>query len=77
MSMENKVDEIQKDIGEIKVILAEQHVSLKHHIKRTDLLEKKLEPIDTHIKMVNGALKLVGFIGICATIAEAIHQLMR
>lgn len=39
-SIENKVDTIQKSIHSIDITLAEQHVSLKEHMRRTSLLEK-------------------------------------
>jgi len=38
--IEQKVDEVQKSISNIDVTLAEQHVSLKEHMRRTDLLER-------------------------------------
>ena len=57
----DKIDTIQKDIGQIKIILAEQHISLKEHIRRTELLETALKPIEKHVAMTQGALKLIGF----------------
>lgn len=35
----NDIKEIQKDIGEIKVSQARMEQDIKHHIKRTDLLQ--------------------------------------
>jgi hypothetical protein len=41
--MEVKIDEIQRDIADIKVTLAVNTVSLQDHMKRTELLETKIE----------------------------------
>lgn len=35
--------QMAKDIGEIKVILARQEESLRHHIRRTELAEENIE----------------------------------
>lgn len=41
--VEEKIDQIQRDVSEIKVTLAVNTASLQTHIKRTDLLETKVE----------------------------------
>ena len=58
--MLNKQDRMNDDIGEIKV-------SLKYHIKRTNLLEESIEllrkdvkPIERYVTIINGILKLIG-----------------
>lgn len=62
-----KLDMINDRLGSIDVTLAKQHESLEHHIKRTDILENELKPLREHVAVVNGGMKLIGFIG--ATIA--------
>lgn len=63
---EEKLDKIVDKIADIDKTLAAQHESLKLHIKRSDLLEEHLElfrnqisPIEKHVSMVNGGLKLI------------------
>lgn len=61
-----------EDVSEIKVVLAENTTSLKEHIRRTELLEKKEEQLDSRIKPlevnqamwagVNKALVILGLI---------------
>lgn len=63
---ENKLDKIAEDIHEIKITLAKQHVSLAEHIRRTELLEDKLEPLERRSHMITGVL---AFIGLIATLA--------
>jgi hypothetical protein len=68
--MENNVDKrLEKIEGKIDIIVEKIHSidktldrntdSLDMHIKRTNLLEKKLAPIDKHVTMVNGVIKFL------------------
>lgn len=71
-----KIDKIVDDVGEIKVQMGVYNTQLKEHMKRTDLLEKKFEPVEKHVERVNGVLKLIGVLAMLATIAEAILRAM-
>ena len=70
--IEDKIDKIDDKIGSIDVTLAAQHVSLKDHIRRTQLLEEGFKPIQAHVSRVEGALKFIGALATLAAIAEAI-----
>lgn len=70
--LESKIDKIVDKQTEMAIILSAQHESLKTHIKRTDLLEKALEPIKKHVNMVSGGLKLLGIIAIIFEIMRVI-----
>jgi archaellum component FlaC len=72
MDVDQKLDKILNDVGEIKVVQAAQHVTLQEHIRRTELLEEDIKPIKKHVNMVEGALKFIGLMGILAGIYEAI-----
>jgi hypothetical protein len=68
--LEEKIDKVVEDIGEIKTILARNTSSLEYHIHRTDLLEdnvsmlrKELKPVEDHVKMVRWSFYLLGTIG--------------
>jgi len=74
---DQKLDNIQKDVNEIKVHLAEYNVLLDVHIKRSNMLEDKMIPIERHVNMVDGALKLLGIIGVLAAIVEAYLTIIR
>lgn len=73
--IEDKIDKINEKISSIDSTLASQHESLKHHIKRTDLLEKELKPVRKYVDMINGALKLVGILATIAAIIEIVLRL--
>lgn len=51
-----KQDQMCDDIGEIKVILARQEESLRHHIRRTELAEEAIqinrEQLDVSLKQL-------------------------
>lgn len=67
--LEDKIDKISDDISEVKVTLARNTVSLEEHVRRTNILEDKVEPMRKDIDMAKGA---IAFIGLLATIATII-----
>lgn len=72
----DKLDDVKAHTSAIDVTLASQAADLKHHIARTDALEKRveqvaksIEPIQTHVTMVRG----VGAgLGVLTTVLGAI-----
>lgn len=74
--LEDKIDIISEKITSIDVTLAKQSTILDEHIRRTNLLEEKLAPIEKHVHMVNGALKTVGFMAIVLGVIEGILKLI-
>lgn len=74
--IENKIDKVVEHIGSIDVTLSAQHVSLAEHIRRTNALEAKVQPIEKHAAMVSGALKLIGMMSVIATIAMGIVEVL-
>jgi hypothetical protein len=72
MNIDEKLDKIVSDVGEIKVVQAAQHVTLQEHMKRSDALEQIVLPLQTKMNYAEGALKLIGFLSILAGIIESI-----
>lgn len=68
--IESKLDDSNEHLASIDVTLAEQHVSIKEHMRRTNLLEIELKPIKAHVNRVEGALKLLALIATVAAIIE-------
>lgn len=63
--METKLEKINERLASIDSHLAVYNEQLKHHIRRTELLEQKMEHVDSHVKVVNGIVKfLLGLAGI-------------
>lgn len=71
--LDQKIDKIVDKQGEMAVILAAQHESLKQHMRRTALLEDAIEPIKRHVYMINGGLKLIGAIAIVVELIKVLR----
>jgi len=80
--LHDKLDAVQEIQGEIRTVQAEQAKDISHHIRRTDVMEARieqvateLEPVETHVKQI----RAVGwFIGVCAAavgVAATLWQL--
>lgn len=74
--IEAKLDKIEEHVSTIKVTLASQHISLVEHIRRTELLEKDIEPLKKHVIMAAGAFKLLGAIAVMAATIEGVVALL-
>lgn len=55
-----KIDKILEHSANTDITLGSQAVQLEIHIKRTDLLEKKVAEISDHTHMVNAVTKVAG-----------------
>lgn len=79
-----KQEKMSEDMGEVKITLAKQEENIRTHIRRTELAEinienlrKEIEPVKSHVKMLQGALKFIGLAGVAATMLSAVVQLLR
>lgn len=75
--LETKIDDQNEHLNSIDVTLASQHSSLRYHIKRSDMLEASVIPLQKHVAMVNGALKFLGVIASVLAMTVALHELMK
>ena len=69
--IEGKLDKISDRLNSIDVTLAKQEITLDIHVKRTNLLESKIDPMESRWSNLLGVIKLVGFIAVLAGIGEA------
>jgi prefoldin subunit 5 len=73
--VEEKLDDVNASIKNIDVTLVRQHASLEEHIRRTELLEDKMEHVDRHVTMVRGVGKFIVWdrssIGYCCNYCAA------
>jgi hypothetical protein len=75
-------EEIRRDISEIKTSQKVMERDVAHHIKRTELAEENikllrqdLKPVEDHISMMNGSLKLLGVLSILVAIVTGVSKL--
>lgn len=73
----DKLDKLFSKISDIDVTLASQHESLLNHMRRTELLEEKVEPLEKNMLMMSGALKLGSAALICISGLAAICEIIR
>lgn len=65
---------LQDDVEEIRAIVSRMEGDLKYHIKRTDLLEAKFEPVEDHVKFIRQLMRLVTW---CAGLTGAAALLIK
>lgn len=75
--IEDKIDNLNDKVGSIDRTLAEQHISLKEHIKRTNLLEAEIKPLKVQVNKAQGALMALTIISILVTIVKVVFELMK
>lgn len=82
----NKLDKLDSRIDNVDITLAKQSILLDEHIKRTGIAEENigmlradLKPVEAHVSMVQGAIKLIAFgaviIGAAAGIVRIISAI--
>jgi chromosome segregation ATPase len=79
----NKLDQLDERLHSIDVTLAKQEVNLQEHMRRTELLEAEvndvrasIEPVQDHVKIVNGILKFIGFLALLVGLATGLLKLL-
>ena len=73
--IEQKLDKVVEHISSIDVTLAEQHISLKEHMRRTALLEQQMRPIEKHVLMVSGVIRFLGLFVAAVSFAAALAEI--
>jgi hypothetical protein len=58
----NKIEKIDDKLDNIDNHLSIYNEQLKIHIKRTDLLEKDLQPIKAHVMQIQGVIKFITYL---------------
>lgn len=74
--IDNKIDKLQDKLASIDATLAAQHESLRIHIKRTDLLEMKMEPLERHVISMKSLGRLLVYLSLAATIVECLFKMV-
>lgn len=67
----NKLEAIDDKLGQQAETLARLTTSVEHHVKRTDLLEQRVEPINKHVIVVQGIIKSLSVVAILVGILKA------
>ena len=70
--LEEKLDFLGEHLAEIDKTLVRNTVSLEDHVRRTNLLETKLEPVEKHVAVIQGIAKFIALLGALLGIAKAV-----
>ena len=70
--LENKLDTLGDKLADIDKTLTRNTVSLEDHVRRTNLLEEKLAPVEKHVAMIQGIVKFIALMGVLLGIAKAV-----
>ena len=73
MSIDSKLDKVVEKQSEMNETLIRQEENLKEHMRRTEILEEKFEPVERHVAMIDGAVKLLGILGIVFGIYRSVN----
>lgn len=80
--IDSKVDKLDSRLDNVDKILVQQHESLKHHIYRTELAEKRLhhiedsiDPIKSHVDYVKGGIKLLSLLAMILGILKYLGKI--
>lgn len=78
-----KLDRMDERLDNIQTLQAIHTEQLKEHMRRSDLLEKRIEqvdlelkPVEKHVVMVHGVFKFIGILGTIMAIILAIKELL-
>lgn len=61
---DHRWDKVFETLGKLNATCIDIKDDLKYHIKRTDLLEEKFEPVEDHVKFVQTLMKVILPVGL-------------
>lgn len=72
--LDAKLDRVDQRLDKIEIQQAVMTTDLKYHIKRTNILEAELKPIQTRYQEVMGVIKFVGaVIAVVGAVETCLH----
>ena len=74
--IEDKLDKVVETIGEIKVTLGAQHITLEEHMRRTELLENEIKPLQKQHTIINFCAKILTMLFGSAIVVAIIKKIL-
>jgi hypothetical protein len=76
---DDKLDYVVEQIGGINKTLEFQSKQLETHIKRTEMLENRVVPIEDHVKFIQGLVKLslyaMSVVGVVVSVLKFLRKI--
>ena len=72
----DKLEKIEARLDEMAFTLVEQEINLREHMRRSEMLEQKLEPVEKHVEQVKGVGTFLTYLGIVAGVAAAVWAII-
>jgi hypothetical protein len=67
--LRNKMEHLDTRLDSIDITMTRNTLSLEEHVKRTNMLEERMKPVEKHVEVMNALAKLsVGMLGVVATL---------
>jgi len=74
---DDKLNRIEAKLDTMSEVLIKNTAILDEHQRRSTQLETRFEPIETHVKNLQGVVKFFKFLGVLAAIAEALRLVFK
>lgn len=55
--LREKLEDLDQHLGDIKVTLALNTASLQEHVRRSEMLEARVKPLEEHVVRFSGVIK--------------------
>jgi hypothetical protein len=75
MSIDDKLDKLNDKLSIIDTTLVKQQTILDEHVRRTNILEERFEPVEEHVNSLKSIVRFFKFLGVIAAIVEMIYQI--
>jgi hypothetical protein len=63
------MEHLDTRLDSIDITMTRNTLSLEEHVKRTNMLEERMKPVEKHVEVMNALAKLsVGMLGVVATL---------
>lgn len=76
-SLHEKLDILAEKLDRVTAITAENTASLKEHIRRTELLEQLIPPLQSHVTKMGVIVPLLAALGTAMGVLAAVVALIR
>lgn len=75
--IEHKVDGVADRTGAVEAVLIKHGIILDEHIKRTELLEEHIAPVQAALSEFKGVVRMIKVLAVMAGAAESVIAVLK